>query len=752
MISLTKLYITLKNILRLLFSKVFDKQLWLIAIFILGFALRIIGTNPGYLNHPDEPKIADAALNITFHLNFEPVAFYYGSLLPIVYALINFIFVLPIYILFYIPVNFVVSLVQGNSSLLECIIKTDFTSCTLTQSKEFYLYLTRYETAFLSSVTIILIYYLGKRLFNKQIGLLAAFFTAFNYRHVLSSHFSLADAPLTIFIIISILLSLKIIEKPSLKNYLWAGIGLGLTFSVKYFVYTIPVLVLCHIFGNWKPTNFLTNVKILVINYKIYLAFIIAIFTFFIINPYLLINTDSLKEQYALHVMFYGVSNLSWNNFLSLDRIPTFPVYYLFKYGLGEFISIVSVIGWLIALIKYPRSTIILSSVIIPFFYFFLIISATTYVRNFASILPLVTIFSAICIVQICRIFTKKIIVALIIALLINIFTLQETFTTSYGFGKISNYKILENWILEELPENSKITKTWGTPFPGRKQVDLTEWSPYPTSYLSLTELNQAKTEWLIIGTESGVYINHFLNISSHNKILYDSIISPSRFWEFLEDNYMSLITQELASYRIKEFIKPFPALDPSFIVIKIPPIIKYDMTPVVIKLSTDQQNSLCYKAQNINDNKLAINSSQFQLPDLSASKLVISSTPAVENKFYQFTTNVTQKKPNIESFRSSFVRMDFYSTHNTLIKTYVSNQIRHNNDSKLLQVSGIAPKKAAYLKLSFQIDECSNHSTTYLLENPNLSVSTKNVTVDLNTYPYYYQELSKSFIWLPPL
>src|SRR3990167_8225950 len=104
-----------------LIKKLFDKNLLLFIIFVTGFILRIVGTNPGYLNHPDEPKIADAALNITFHLNFEPVAFYYGSLLPIVYAFLNFIFILPFQFLF---------------------------------SKDFFYYLTRYETALLSSFSI----------------------------------------------------------------------------------------------------------------------------------------------------------------------------------------------------------------------------------------------------------------------------------------------------------------------------------------------------------------------------------------------------------------------------------------------------------------------------------------------------------------------------------------------------------------------------------------------------------------------
>lgn len=759
---LFKIIRPINTLLKYIFRKVFDKNLILFIIFLSAFFLRILGTNPGYLNHPDEPKIADAALNITFHLDFKPIAFYYGSLLPIVYALFNFLFILPIYFLIYVPINILSSFPKDHLGILDCFFKSGILYCTQSQSKEFFTYLTRYETAFLSSLSVILIYFLGKRLFNKQVGLIAASFTAINYRHVLSSHFSLADAPLIVFIILSILLSLKISEKQSLKNYLWAGFGLGFVFSIKYFVYTIPVLLLSHILGCWKNSSILQNINRIIFNHKIYISIVLALLTFFVINPYLLLDTQNAKEQFELNAMFYKTRDLSWGNFLSPERIPIFSLYYLFKYGLGELVSVATILGFFLSLIKYPRPTFILSSVIFPFFYFFLVISGTTFIRNYASILPLLTFFPAIFLLETMNriphiVWSKgklshvKPILLVLGVFILGIDTLKHTAITSYTFAQQNNYKLLENWVLEELPDNSNVVKSWGTPFPGRKQVNLTDWDLYSTSYQSLSELNNMKVDWLILSSESGIYINHFLNLSESQWALKNAFLNENIVWNFLEDNYASLLTRELGNYRVKEFIKPFESLDPSFVAIKIPSLQPAQIKePVANFILKPELSSPCFSTD---QSKLSIRANpQKFLKGLQVTKLSLGVTPARENTLYKLSAKVINNKiDTVSSYRSKFIRLDFYSS-STLLGTSVSNQIKEQNKWVELTAFGPVPKGTTNIKAVFQIDECSKVEETYQLINIVFQQSDALGFFDSNQYPYFNKPLPNNFIWLPPL
>lgn len=707
-------------------------------IFLVAFILRIAGTNPGYVNHPDEPKIADAALNITFHFNFEPVAFYYGSLLPIVYALFNFVVVLPLYFLLYVPFNTISSLIsQGDLGIVSCFLKSGVSYCLGSESREFLFYLTRYETALLSSFSVVLIYHLGKKLFCKSVGLLAAVFTATNYRHVLSSHFSLADAPLTVFIILSLFLNLRLLQRRSLGNYFLAGLGLGLVFSVKYFVYTIPAFFLCHTLASLQIKGWRNKVFAL-LDRKIIVSLVVAFVVFAAINPYVFLDYQNAKEQFALNAMFYRTSSLSLQNFLRFDKIPFYSLYYLFKFGLGELVSIVTILGFVVSIVKYPKSTLLLSSVVLLFFYSFLVISGATYVRNFSAVLPIVTMFAAVFVKQLVKNMKVGRMTLILLLCLLLYSQVKNTFVVSLSFSQVSNYKLLENWILDMLPDSSKVEKSWGTPFPGRKQVDLKEWAPYSTSYMSLSELINSETDYLIFSTRSGVYVNDSLNIASRNDIVGQSFFNSRVFWGFLENNYVSLLTRELGSYRVKEFVKLEPALDPSFAVIKIPRF------PENFKILSGVESAGTIRPVCFDFSKSG---------KQNVTKFGLLTSPVIPGVLYKVSADTLIVSGVNSSYRSKFLRADFISARGVLLKTYVSRQTRSIKEWEELLAFGIAPEGASVVSVSLQTDECAKRNDEeYQIKNVLLFQSTGEYALDVETYPYFNTPLSRSFIWLPPL
>jgi len=83
-----------------------------------------------------------------------------------------------------------------------------------------------------STASIILIYFIGKMLFNTQVGLLSAFFISFFPLDVIYSSHLFPTIPLAFFIALSIFLFLKGEEKEKKIYYLLSGIFIGISYLI----------------------------------------------------------------------------------------------------------------------------------------------------------------------------------------------------------------------------------------------------------------------------------------------------------------------------------------------------------------------------------------------------------------------------------------------------------------------------------------------------------------------------------------
>lgn len=770
----------IQNLNRLIYKKIFDSSSLLTLIFLLAFLLRIIGTYPGYLNHPDEPKIADAALNITFHWNFEPVAFYYGSLLPIVYALINFLFVLPLYILFYIPLNFILSLPQGSIGIAGCILNNGFSYCVLSESRELFSYLARYETALLSSTSVILIYFLSKRLFNKDIGLIAAFFTAINYRHVLSSHFALADGPLIVFIVLSILLSLRLLQKKSLKTYVTAGVGLGLVLSIKYFVYTIPVFIVCHILSSLQSKGLKCNLQSLIkilTNTRVFISFFVAFLIFSIINLYIYLDFQDVKEQFVLNAMFYQTSELSLQSLFQFSKTPLFPLHYLYKYGVGEYLSIAALLGVIISLYKYPKSTLILSAILLPFFYVFLVISGATYVRNYSAVIPLLLLFPAVLIFAILdRIKNRTIyfISATVIISILSFSSLRNSFLVSYSLAQTQNQELFFDWVVENVPNNGTLAHTFGVSVPSYKPATTINFTPWPTSFMSIQELEEDDVQWVAVSSDATTFISEQL-WTGNNAVGQRAVLDESFRNQLLTNNYANLLIQELGNYRVKEFIKPYwQSPDPSIFISKLPlwqkeegkMLATYNFDSdiqseewVISSILRETPHELIFSKNEGYANSPGLKISQRSLCppypiqySLAFTTISSQSFSVSPGKWY-FLSGYGHRMPlsKYAELRNGFIRLDFYSAGGNRLKTYVSRQLSNKGGWEKLSVFGMAPGSSSHAKVAFQLDYC-NEGEKYFLDNIQVSESKITPPISLSDYPYFDKPLHNNFIWTPPL
>ena len=98
-----------------------------------------------------------------------------------------------------------------------------------------YSYLTgRALIVFFGTLSTLVTYKIGKKIFDKKVGLIAAFLFAVIPMHVASSKVIRTDVMATFFILLSFLYCIHILEEDNLRGYIMAGVFAGLAAATRY--------------------------------------------------------------------------------------------------------------------------------------------------------------------------------------------------------------------------------------------------------------------------------------------------------------------------------------------------------------------------------------------------------------------------------------------------------------------------------------------------------------------------------------
>lgn len=745
----------------------------LVLIFLLGLFLRLLGANPGWpYTHPDEPTINTSTRLIALQGDFKPMGYWYGQLLPLIYAIgID---------LFFIPSVFFAELIRhylsGESDLIGFLNHFFyyhlFYNSKFSDPLRYFYSWPRYETAILSSFGAVAGYWVGKKLFNKKVGLITAFLIAVNYRHVLSSGFTLADAPSGVFALLSIYLSLRLLDNRSTRTYIFAGIGLALSFSVKYIIHVLPVFIICHAVPILESTkgNFFRKIKMLFLNRNVFLAFVFCIFLFLVINIYLIFDFKTAFDEYKYGLRRYGCNSKGISEYFSESTF--IGITYLFYYALSPILAITTVIGFLYSLIRYRLKSLIIASFVFPFLYFYLISCANTPVRNYNAIIPALLIFPSIIIYDLSTLFKNKrlqLIILIALSFFVGFISLRDSYFSSFYFSKIRNGNALEDWVVMNIPDSS-IIATSAVSLPSSKKFREYSIEPVgPSSFKSMEELRKMNLKWIAIGSLWVIRYNNELRLNSGvlRKYFFDQRI----FWGLMDNSYMSLIVHELGDYRIKEFVKPFwYSLEPPIFVAKFPEfwqpredklIISYDFEKPsqgkIFQGVSFDRNYTSYNLQYLHgdgfDGMVGVKINTNNCPGgIMQTELFTKKFPINKDKWYTLEGKAKlMNSSSIEFPKDGFFRLDFYDQENKKLKTYVSGLADNNNSWETLIAAGFAPDKAISGKISFQLDFCFI-SRQYFLDDIKVFESDRISKTKTDAYPYYDVELSKNYIWTPDL
>ena len=206
----------------------------LAAIMIVAAVLRFwsLGAGIPYAIGDDEPQVMNRSVGMVRTGDFNPHFYDYPSLYLYVQAAV-------------VVARFIAGATTG-----------EWTSLAQAETRDFYLW-GRAVTAALGTATVALVYLIGMR-WGTRHALLAAGLLAVMPLHVRESHFVLTDVPVTFFVTLTMLLSLRAHEAPRASAYAWAGVAAGLAAATKY---TGGVALLLPLIAVWmtpatKPSRF----------------------------------------------------------------------------------------------------------------------------------------------------------------------------------------------------------------------------------------------------------------------------------------------------------------------------------------------------------------------------------------------------------------------------------------------------------------------------------------------------------------
>jgi 4-amino-4-deoxy-L-arabinose transferase-like glycosyltransferase len=376
----------------------------------------------------DEPEVMVRAVGMVKTGDLNPHFFDYPSLYIYLQAILA-------------VARFVVGAMQG-----------EWSSLAQAPNEAFYLW-GRALTALMGTATVWMLFHIAMR-WGARTALLATVMFAVMPLHVRESHFVLTDVPVTFFVMLTLLMSLRANERSTVWAFALAGAAAGLAGATKYngvLAVLIPLLA-CAMTPAVRPSRVVAMLWIV--------AAMIA--TFLIVAPYTLIDLPTFLNQFARLSAEY--------------RTPgTFddPVWLIYlkhlRNALGRPGSLIVIAGVTLGLFKTaagPDRMKWALVTIFPLIYFRFISNQTLFFgRYLLPLLPFLSLLGAAAIVEIVRQLRRPavpITVRNVVIVALTIVAIAPPAYTSIGFNanaaKEWTTEQAYTWILREIPAGSKVT------------------------------------------------------------------------------------------------------------------------------------------------------------------------------------------------------------------------------------------------------------------------------------------------------
>jgi hypothetical protein len=252
--------------------------------------------------------------------------------------------------------------------------------------------LARIAAAVLGTLSLWLLYLTGARLLGRAAGLLAAAIEAVAFLPSFYAHLALNDAPTLAPLTLSLLGTAGVLRKGRLRDYLLAGVGLGLACATKYTAGVVLLPLLAAAAGRAWGRGGDRARKVLA---GLAIGGISAALAFLIANPY------AVLDYHAFHAELVHQSSLSAEAQGKLGSPHRGGLdYYLwsFTWGLGWAPAIAGLVGMVVVWWREPR----LGWVLVPaplLFLGFMGLQGRYFGRWLMPVFPIVCVLAALAVV-----------------------------------------------------------------------------------------------------------------------------------------------------------------------------------------------------------------------------------------------------------------------------------------------------------------------------------------------------------------
>jgi 4-amino-4-deoxy-L-arabinose transferase-like glycosyltransferase len=444
-------------------------------ILALAAMLRFVGIGSGipFNIGVDEPEIMDRAIRMMRTGDFNPHFFDYPGLY------------------FYVQLGvaclrFIVGATAGH-----------WTSLDQVDAADFYLW-GRAVTALLGTLTVFLVYHIGMR-WGTRYAALAAGLMAVMPLHVRESHYVLTDVPLTFFVTLGLLLTLRAAERERAIDFAWAGAAAGLAAATKYpgaLSLLVPLIAVWLTLGA-KPSRLAASLAVLA---GAAAAFLLA-------APYTILDLPAFLNGYAHLAGYYSPKPLAEpaaiTYFKHLTRSMAWPAFVLLLIGIG--------LG-AVRSIRGPGRVRWTVTLVFPLVYFYFLSGQTlVFGRYLLPLLPAVCLLAAAgCVsgVSLLRRFDiprtarTAIIAAITIAAVLP--PAWQSLVFMRTLTRTSTVELAHAWMLDNIPKGSSIVietqaLLTGNAFKSRNVPQLVQDYRAPQEYADYVE---AGVEYIVASSQ----------------------------------------------------------------------------------------------------------------------------------------------------------------------------------------------------------------------------------------------------------
>lgn len=726
------------KILKFILS-VIGKNPFLLVIVILGFLLRIIGTNPGYYFHGYEVMYSQAVMMIINHtIGLEHNNLAYPPLIPWIMA-VCFIF-------FFIPFAFINYFIQHlNNMFIWLYVFTNFNQFFLKEilGPRYWqnaMIWGRDITVVLGTGSIILAYIAALEFFSKKnLALIMALMMAVNYRLVLNSHLGFHDMFNVFFMFLTLVAISLLLKKPNRHFYIFSFISASLMFLIKYQPSGFIAVGVTHLIISVKKSE--GNLKLFVKNLlskDVIIAGLVALAIIFLAHADYFMRYQEWLD-YSRYI--WQVNQAGWY------QLYLFPFSYIYYTGLGQILTIISLIGVMIGLTnrKFLPPTLVLLSIIVATFFLFAVFSEGGYFTYNLLIIISVSLFFAALFFeyiweQLSSRLRRRVPKLLIMGLygLVLVFILKDqlinSFISTSILAQTSYVYTAQDWIDKNIDGPITFGVYSSNPMP-KKDVIKVIYLPALEEVFGFEEYLQERIDYVLIDL-----------YQIHAKIFWWMVgppRSPIQFWNrpdnLISQDYLVLATREMLwNNTVQAFLPKWQAAGHSYAVIEIKPIKEFAKTRILKKFNFDTKNQwlslsflsrdgnkLDWTEQGRNGGAIIIKSSR------KAKEHVFKTIPGsvrwespelkIKSGFGYKVTGWIKSKNDIEKkFRNGFLRLDFYdkytesSIESRPMMTFLSPRIYGKSEWIKIDVQAIAPEKAGFMRVGFQAD---NPTDTFYLD-----------------------------------